>query len=221
ILSFLNNPENFGKLQELQIDDLKKLNLISSINSLKNILTIWNSNKTNSNESFWQDFFTKNSWVIAQVFSYPVVLFKDKAYVGGKTINNQGGNVVDFIFKSGLIENILLVEIKTPTAKLLGNEYRSTYCLSNELTGSISQLLKYKDEVQKNYFNLNQLDNENFFVFDPQCLLVIGSVEGEKWSHLQKSTFTLQRHNLKNVEVITFDELFKKVEMLIELFEKE
>ena len=36
-----------------------------------------------------------------QIFSYSAVLFQDKAYVGGKGIDNKGGNVIDFIYQNG------------------------------------------------------------------------------------------------------------------------
>lgn len=218
ILSFLRNPENFTKLQELNIDDLKKLNLVSSINSLKNVLEVWYDNKTNSDEEFWQEFFKKNSWIIAQVFAFPVVLFRDKAYVGGKTIDNREGNIVDFIYKSGFIENILLVEIKTPITPLIGGEYRDgAFCLSSDLTGSVSQILKYKDEIQKNFFSLDRDKDGTFQVFDPKCMLIIGNIGKSKWDSNQTRSFVMQRHNFSRVEIITYDELFKKIAMLVKL----
>lgn len=221
ILSFLQNPENFAKLQDLKIEDLKKLNLISSVNSLKSILNVWELNKSNSEEEYWQNFFKQNSWLIGQIFSFPVVLFKDKAYVGGKSIDNSGGNIVDFIYRSGFTENILMVEIKTPTTKLLGSEYRDgAYCLSSDLSGAISQVLKYKHEIQQNYSTLTLTKPDNFRVFEPKCMLIIGSIEKELLTDELKRSFTLLRNDSKSVEIVSFDEMFKKVEMLIGLLEQ-
>lgn len=219
IEQFLQNPENFEKLQDLTIEDLKKLNLVSSINSLKNILKIWAENTTNSTESFWQTFFKENSWIIAQIFSYPVVLLEEQAYVGGKGINNEGGNVVDFLYKNGLSDNVLLVEIKTPVAPLVGTSYRGkTYSASPELSGSIAQILNYKDELQKNYQGLIKQNKDIFQTFNPKCMVVIGALSNGL-DEDQKRSFELIRSDSKQVEVITFDELFKKVEMLTALLE--
>lgn len=219
IEKFLQNPENFEKLQDLRIEDLKKLNLVSSINSLKSVLKTWNDNKNNSDENFWQTFFKDNSWIIAQVFSYPVILFKDKAYVGGKSIENKGGNIVDFIFKNGFSDNILLVEIKTPTTLLMGSHYRdNAYCISTDLGGSIVQVLKYKDKLQKNYYALRQESDKAFQVINPKCMVLIGKLVNGL-NEEQKVSFELYRGDSRQVEIVTFDELFQKVQMLTDLLE--
>jgi len=220
IEQFLKNPENFEKLQELKIDDLKKLNLILSINSLKNVLKVWNENKKNGNESFWQVFFKQNSWIIAQIFSFPVILIQDQAYVGGKGIDNKGGNIVDFLYKNGLSDNVLLVEIKTPVASIVGSAYRDkSYCASSDLSGSITQILNYKYELQKNYRDLVKQDNGVFQIFNPQCMVVVGTLVDGNLNSEQRKSFELFRSNSKHVEIVTFDELFQKVQMLTDLLE--
>ncbi len=219
IEQFLKNPENFEKLQELKIEDLKKLNFVSSINSLKSVLKLWDSNKNNGGENFWQTFFKENSWVIAQIFSYPVILFEDKAYVGGKSIDNKGGNIVDFIFKNGFSDNVLVVEIKTPTTPLMGSHYRdNAYSISTDLGGSIVQVLKYKDELSKNYYALRQESKKVFQVFNPKCMVIIGKI-ANGLNPEQKTSFELYRGDSKQVEIVTFDELFQKVQMLSDLLE--
>lgn len=220
ILQFLQNTENFEKLQDLRIEDLKKWNAISKINTLKKVLKTWETNKNNKTEEFWQTFFKQNSWLIAQVFSYPVILFKDKAYVGGKSIDNKDGNIIDFVFKNRFTENVLLVEIKTPVTQILGGHYRNKiYYLSSDLSGSISQILKYKDELQKNYYNLMQTNEEEFQTFNPKCMLIIGNLTNENFDQYKQRSFELLRNDSKQIEIVTFDELFQKVQMLINLLE--
>ncbi len=213
IVQFLQNPEN------LQIEDLKKLNLVSNVNSLKSVLKTWSDNKDNGDENFWHTFFKENSWVIAQVFSYPVILFKDKAYVGGKSIENKGGNIVDFIFKNGFSDNVLVVEIKTPTTSLMGSHYRdNAYCISTDLGGSIVQVLKYKDKLQKNYYSLRRESDKTFHVFNPKCMVIIGKIVNGL-NEEQRASFELYRSDSRQVEIVTFDELFQKVQMLTDLLE--
>jgi hypothetical protein len=79
-LSYHDSHENLARLT---VEDLKKLTLLTNLNSLKSALQTWNDQKHNGREEFWQQFFKQYSWVFAHVFSCPVVLFKDKAYVGG------------------------------------------------------------------------------------------------------------------------------------------
>lgn len=47
------------------------------------ILKIWNSNKENTDEEFWQLTFNENAYVLSQIFAVPIVFIQDKAYVGG------------------------------------------------------------------------------------------------------------------------------------------
>jgi hypothetical protein len=217
ILSFLRNPENFAKLQDLQVEDLKQLTVVANLNSLKRVLRTWKDHVRNSDEDFWQQFLKQYSWVIAQVFASPVVLFKDKAYVGGKTISNIGGNIADFLFKSQFTDNVLIVEIKTPVTPLLGPEYRhGAFQLSAEVNGSVSQILKYKHELQKNYADLK--DADSFTAFDPSCLVLVGN-SSELRSEDRRRSFTLLRNDSRNVSIVTYDELFDKVALLIRLIE--
>jgi len=48
-----------------------------------NALGIWDAQRKNSDEEFWQLTFNENSYVLSQVFAIPMVFLKDKAYVGG------------------------------------------------------------------------------------------------------------------------------------------
>lgn len=221
IASFLRNPENFAKLQELRVEDLRRLTVLANLNSLKSVLQTWKDQSSNGDEEFWQRFFKRYSWVIAQVFSCPVVLFKDKAYVGGKTLDNTGGSIVDFIFKNQFTESVLIVEIKTPLTSLVGSKYRDgAYCLSSALSGSLSQILQYKHELQKNYVDL-QREARQFNAFDPKCMLIVGNVSAELRRDPGKmQSFSLVRNDSRNVAIVTYDELFAKVAMLISLLEE-
>lgn len=222
-MSLNENASNevVAKLKELQIDQLSKLNSIAGLSQLKGFDDLWVNNSENDSEEFWQKSLIEYAWVISQVFSYPVTLFDGKAYVGGKWIDNKGGNEVDFIYKNKLSSNVILIDIKTPTAKLIGSKYRQTYSPSNEYTGGISQLLNYKNKLSREYANLiaNNPDKERFDVFNPKCLLIIGNFKEEIDSHAKKEAFELARSNSKDVMILTFDELHEKVKTMIQLLE--
>src|SRR5690606_17128323 len=47
--------------------------------------------ETTTIEKKWQLFFKENSWIFSSVFAQPVLLYKDEAYVGGKTLDNKNG----------------------------------------------------------------------------------------------------------------------------------
>lgn len=220
-LNEVDNPTDYlNKLKELDIDQLNKINSLLGLTSLRKALDVWNTEKNNNDEEFWQKFLTNNSWVISQVFAAPLFLFKDKAYVGGKSIDNTGGKVIDYVFAHVTTHNLVLVEIKTPGTPLLGSEYRKgVYPFSSELMGAINQGLHYKDSIQKNYRDLVRDSQHPFRVFSPKCLIIAGSVEGSLDNQDKINSFELTRNELRNVEVISFDELFRKVAIMIHLLE--
>jgi hypothetical protein len=49
--------------------------------------------------------------------------------------------------------------------------------------------------------------------------VILGNLEEELTSPKQKKSFELFRNGLKDVQIITYDELFKKVEILVNLLE--
>lgn len=225
-LSKLANKEFIWQvLQDFKFEDLQNLNYVVGIGRFKAAIKFWDANRNNDKEEIWQDFLKKNSWVISQVFSYPAVLFQDKAYVGGKCIDNTGGNVVDFIYQNNLTKNIALVEIKTPLQKLLGVAYRGStqknqvYSISTDLAGAVSQVLNYKNILQKDFYKTNS-DGKDCDLFNPKGILIIGNLEAESFDKNQTKSFELFRSNSKDIEIITFDELFGKIKLLLDLLDK-
>ncbi len=216
--------ELLSKLSELNIENLQKLNSLAGLSQLKSVFEIWNKERGNSNEEFWQQTFQQYSWVISQLFSTPLVLFAGKAYMGGKWIDNRNGNVTDLVFKNCLTKNIVLIEIKTPLTGLIGKEYRDTHSASIELTGACNQLVNYRTKLQREYSTMiaNNPHKERFENFCPRSLLIIGDFEKELLTEYKKQeAFEYFRGNSKDVDIITFDELFQKVKMMIDLLEDE
>lgn len=224
LLSFVVKMENteqvINKLAKLEINSLQRLNSLIGLSNLKKNLENWNENRLNSNEEYWQTLFLNNSFLLSQIFPFPIVVVKDKAYVGGKTFENVGGNFVDFLCKNSLSQNAVLIEIKTPTIKLLGSKYRSIYNVSQELSGSLIQLTNYRYLLNKNFINLKSEYENNLSGFHPQCVIIAGNISEELQSEKQKKSFELFRQNLKDVQILSYDELFKKVESLVDLFEQ-
>ena len=206
------------KLDQIGVEELQQINSLAGLSTLKSGYVIWEANIGNSNEEFWQQTFSQYSFILSQVFAYPIVIVNDKAYVGGKSIENIGGNIIDFLAKNEVSKNVILIEIKTPTSKLLGSKYRQgTYSISADLSGGVVQVSNYKHHLVNEYNSLRQ--GGDWEAFDPECLLIIGNHQAELGDHEKSKSFQLFRSNLKGVQVITFDELFSKVETMIGLIE--
>jgi hypothetical protein len=207
------------RLESLNIDNLRKLNTVVGVSSLKNLLSEWKANTTNDDEEFWQQKLMENAFVLSQVFSFPIFVLKGKAYLGGKGIENKGGNVIDFLCANHLTHNAVLIEIKTPETKLLGSKYRDIINVSVELSGSVLQIANYKNSLMREYDRLAQNSSSQFEAFDPRCLVILGNSSSQLKTSEQRKTFELFRGGLKDVEVITFDELFRKIETLLNVLE--
>ena len=209
-----------GRLIELSPASLRTLNIAVNLQTLRAALTLWEENKTSSDEEFWQTSLTENSFVLEHVFSWPTMIVKGKAYVGGKSVMNTGGNVIDFLMKNLVTRNAALIEIKTPAAPLLSREYRSgIYTPSNDLLGSVMQVLNYKHSLQQEYHSLTRGQGDLFDSFDPRCAVILGNARRELEADDKRKSFELFRGQFPSVDIITFDELFSRAEQLLRVLE--
>lgn len=221
VASQQNSRKVIENLSKLDLADLAEINVLAGIGVLKNAIGSWAANKDHSDESFWQETLTKYSFVFSQVFSAPVVVFGSKVFVGGKNVQGEGGKEPDFLLKNELTAHLLIVEIKTPATELLSKSpYRppNVFAATRELAGAVTQVARYKDTFLQNYGNLRVETEEPFRLADPRCLVVIGNTS-ELDTEGKRESFELFRRALRGTEIITFDELFKKVEVLLQLLE--
>jgi hypothetical protein len=218
--SVQNLSEIVSLLVKLGPESIRKLNTAVGIQSLKSAYNLWRQNSDNSDEEFWQKTLTEHSFVLEYVFSWPCSIVKEKAYVGGKTVTNTGGKIVDFLMKNEMTSNAALIEIKTPKTPLLGREYRQgVNNISEDLSGSVLQVLAYKQSLIEHYHSLTQGQMELFNAFDPKTVVIIGNTEISLQNSKDRKSFELFRNQFNNVAIITFDELFKKTGKLIGILE--
>jgi hypothetical protein len=182
------------------------------------ILGIWDAHKDNNDEEFWQITFNENSYVLSQVFAVPLVFIQGKAYVGGMKMDRSDARFIDYVFSAESSREAILIEIKTPTTPLLGSEYRGNLPPSRDLTGSVLQVLNYRHELVQNLRALNESAAVALNAFNPKCAVIIGNAGAQLHDDMARRSFELFRACLKDVEIITYDELFRKVETLAELF---
>ena len=182
------------------------------------ILRTWDNNKTNNDEGFWQITFRENVYALSQVFAAPLIFIKESAYVGGMNVDRQNAKLVDYLFSLESSQEAMLVEIKTPATKLLGRKYRGTYCPSSELTGALVQVLNYRRTLAKDLASVTGGTGHKLSAFSPKCVVVVGNGAAELDSEQKRSAFELFRANSKDIEIVTYDELFRKLDVLATLF---
>lgn len=207
----------FTQLEGLTPATLQNLGSLVGVTTLQSVLSVWGENDQNADEDFWQRTLSEHCIVLSQMFSRPVVILQEKAYVGGKSIANVEGNVVDFLVRNRVGGNVALVELKTPETRLLGGEYRDgVYAPSKEITGPIVQIATYKQSLLSEYHRLVR-PQRPFEAFDPECIVVAGHYERQLLSAERRRSFELFRRQARGIQVITYDELFGKVRLFCRL----
>lgn len=198
-------------LQTLDPTDLLGLGRTVDVSKLDALLREWDENETAEDEGFWQDLLTRNSWVFSQLTGSPVVLLQERAYVGGKGLDNTGGKVIDYLVKNTLTENVSLIEIKTPVAELCATEYRTgSYPPGREVAGGIVQVLSYRDTFLGEVQRLRDGTETPFRDYNPHCYLIVGRTGS--LAEEQKRSFELFRNAQSSVHVLAFDEVRSRLQ---------
>jgi hypothetical protein len=168
--------------------------------------------KENHNESVYQNFFAENPLLLTMFVGSPYFQFNSQAYVGGKTFDNKNGQYPDFLYKHKITKNNFIIEIKRPNTPLLENiPYRKTgiYSPSKELSGSISQILTQKYQLETDIASLiKNAEDRDVEAYNVQGLILIGLLSSfnDKDAKTKKRSFELFRNNQKNLRIMTYDE---------------
>ncbi|MDD3479526.1 MAG: DUF4263 domain-containing protein [Paludibacteraceae bacterium] len=189
-----------------------------------------NLESNNDNESFWQDFFSKNDWIFGYSLNYQFLhLLKGQPDYGGKTFMGTGSQKGDYLMQTVADSQFtILVEIKTPATKLLSytkteprqveNPRNDVWLLSSKLLGAISQIQvncrTWSIDSQRSE-NTRLLEKENIFTVEPKGILIIGNTKELSRNESIVSCFESYRRNINNPEIITFDELYKRAEFIV------
>ena len=200
-------------LAALDTEEIVALGRKVDLSQLDALLGDWHANHDNGDESYWQGLLSEHAWVFSQLTGSPVVVLRERAYVGGKGIENQGGGEIDFLVRNSLTHNVSFVEIKTPETPICGSAYRTSgaFSLHKEISGGIVQVLGYKETFEKSF---NQLVSESnagtFHSFNPRCVLIAGTAEGLGGNEAR--SFELFRNALTDVQIWTFDEVAARLQ---------
>lgn len=218
------NEENLqNAIKNINSDVINSIENSINIARFEKILEEIKNNLTNCNEkSFWQPLFKRENWILSQIFSSPITFFQEEIYFGWKNYQNQWWVISDYMYNNPISNTITIIEIKNPCEKLIeSNLYRWTnptdlnavYGLHKDFSWAITQVMNQKHVLQENFKGI-QLPN-NFKNYNIRSLLIIGKLSD--LSESQRKSFELHRDNMKNVDIITFDELYTKIEYMISL----
>ncbi len=173
------------------------------------------------NEGKWQVFFKKNEWIFGFNLDYQYLnIIKREQSLGDGKGNNPR---TDYLCE---INNFtLLIELKTHETELFGNSTNRSgaWKLSTNLMDAFSQILEQKAEWQIK----GEKENIKQRTRDPKAILIIGNKkkelleeEDELIRKTKNDTFELFRRDSRNIEIITFDELYERAKYILEKNEK-
>lgn len=187
------------------------------------------SGKDVSEEQVWQKFFEKNTWVLGYgldyVFNSELDSKKLEQVTSGSNFNS-GGKRTDALLKSlGAINSLCFCELKLssdPLLKQVKNPYRGeSWQISDALAGAIAQVQRTVHKAVKDFSTKTEIkdkqDNltgETLYFYNPKAFVLIGNlnefmIDG-KINETKFSSFEMFRKSLKNIEILTYDELYER-----------
>lgn len=187
--------------------------------------------KYSDNEKKWQNLFEEHYRVINPNYKYVI---REVDTIFDSLDIEAYSRPVDFIGVD-IYNNVELVELKTPKAPVISSiKDRNNYCLVHNCTKACTQLEKYLISLETNKSNVEKLIKEkislkygvkvkdiNVVISKPKAKLIMGMTKPLLDKPSRHSDFQLQRHSFKNIEIVTFDEIYSSlVEIKTELSKK-
>jgi len=176
-------------------------------------------------EAIWHHFLKHNDWILGLNVDIKFIReFYDEQKVGLENSQGKGNPKVDLL---GVSDFTTLIELKTANTKIFKNEKSkgraNTWDFTTDFIEGVSQCLGQKFALDRSYMikefvndTGKLLDKSITLTNDPKCVFIIGNRKVEfphdldSIHHFKSQTFELFRRNNRNVEILTFDELFER-----------
>jgi hypothetical protein len=182
------------------------------------------NNADDYTELQWQSFFEQNDWIFGYGLKYRFLrILQREAHVSGTDLDGHNAVIADFLLTDARFTR--LVELKTPKTKLFENRKNRSeaWRLSTALSDAVSQILAQKanwelEGAGPNYTSDGKKINDA--AHDVECILIIGqfsSIEGnDRERAIKFKTLELYRRNLRNIEILLYDELYDRARFIVE-----
>ncbi len=182
-------------------------------------------------EKVWQYFFEKNEWIFGYGLDYRFkAILQREAHLSDSELDGSNTVIADYLL--GDKRFTTFVEIKKPSTKLFGNSKNrsNSWKLSNEVVESVSQILEQKASGLIK-LDKQQYDSEGNMIkqkaYDSKVILLIGhwkqldDSKSDLEREIKRKTFELFRTDSRNIEILTYDELYDRAKFIVEGKNKE
>lgn len=182
--------------------------------------------KGRGHESIWHHFLRSRQWIFGLSLDLRFIEdFVDEQSVGMPNTEGRGDPTADML---GYSDYTVLVELKTPdtnvfTAEKTNNARTNTWSFTPEFIEGFSQCLAQKTDWEKASPHKDmvkdgeRLDRGIIRTIDPQVIYIVGNKEREIPRNSREVAVELKRDTLerfirnnRNVNIISYDELYKR-----------
>jgi len=175
-------------------------------------------------EKDWQSFFEGNPRIFWYGLDYRYLwILQREANIWTSDLSGWNSPITDFVMWCK--DFTVLVELKTPETKLFSNikNRANSWRLSNDLMDATSQVLAQKADWQIKSQS-QQFDKQwnpiKQKTIDPNTILIIWRATEYQWevqeSQIKKRTFELFRRDSRNIQILTYDELYDRAKFIVE-----
>ncbi len=187
--------------------------------------------KGTGEEAVWHHFLKSNDWLLGLNMDIRFIQdFTDEVSVGNPDTSNKDNPKADLM---GLSDYTVLVELKTSntdifTKKKSSDARAGTWSFSAPFIEGFSQCLAQKsvwdkESKGKNLVNDGKVIDQNLIrTVDPKTVYIVGCKEREIPTDstdtevlIKRDTFERFRRNNRNIDVITYDELYKRAQFVV------
>lgn len=178
---------------------------------------------TSGEEVIWHHFFKENDWIIGLNVDIKFIRdFLSEQKIGVENSLGKGSPKLDLL---GISYFTTLIELKTSNTNIFkinknSNSRANTWDFTTEFIEAYSQTLSQRTEINKNKEIIGddgiKIDTDVYRILDPKSVLIFGNRNIEfphnrsVTNSIKSDCFERFRRDIRNVEIITFDELFER-----------
>lgn len=201
------------------LKDLQNNQGIKAFDSYRNKHSI----EEKGEEVIWHHFLKSNDWIIG--LNVDIKFIRDllsKQRVGNPDSKGAGSPEVDLL---GISYFTTLIELKTSKTQIFTQvkttkSRANTWDFSSNFIEAYSQTLSQRSEISETKNIVDEdgiiIDTKRHRILDPKAILIIGNRNSE-FPHIRNidndiktDCFERMRRDSRNVEIITYDELFER-----------
>lgn len=225
VFKSLQGEDRLRLLEQIRDEKLTKQDL-DILSGRKDGLSIFHQKlyvEKDWDEPKWQAFFEENTWIFGYGLDYRFLsILQREAAVSNSDLAGKDTTNSDFLL--GTTDFTVLVEMKRPDTKLFGTARNrsQSWKLSKDLVEAVSQILVQKatwqiKSAQACYNAAGELISQK--TSDPKCILIAGSREqfddNQRDQDIKFRTFELFRRDSRNIEILTYDELYERAYYIV------